>query len=68
VFEVAMPESATIESWRGVTAKIMLLVRKGGKGKEKSGGGGGRRHRGAATALSGLFIFASYASITGAQH
>ncbi|TFJ83140.1 hypothetical protein NSK_005560 [Nannochloropsis salina CCMP1776] len=27
VFEVAMPESATIESWRGVTAKIMLLVR-----------------------------------------
>lgn len=27
MFEVDMPESATIEAWRGVTAKIMLLVR-----------------------------------------
>ena len=27
MFEVALPESATIEAWRGVTAKIMLLVR-----------------------------------------
>lgn len=32
VFEVEMPASATIEAWRGVTAKIMLLVRRENKG------------------------------------
>jgi len=26
MFEVEMPASATVEAWRGVTAKIMLLV------------------------------------------
>lgn len=28
MFEIDMPESATMEAWRGVTAKIMLLVRR----------------------------------------
>ena len=43
MFEIEMPQSATIESWRGVRCKIMLLVRI--KGRREGGREGGRKGR-----------------------